>query len=78
MAEITMQELMEKATQGTQEAIVMTNDEYGVALTTDVSRGIMWYFLYVRAGIPGAYNIVFVRTYHVRSRAVDAFKALTV
>lgn len=78
MAEITMQELMEKAIQGAQETIVMTDDKYGVALTTEVSRGITYYFLYVRAGIPGAYNIVFVRAYHVRSRAVDAFKALTV
>ena len=76
MAEITMQELMEKEI--SDETILRTADGYVIAFTAKKVHDVMWYHLYVRTGIPGKYNIELIRVYHVKDNAIAAFNALTV
>ena len=78
MAEITMQELMEKEFNDTEETILMTDNKYRFGLTTEQSNGITWYNLYKIIGIPDKYDAALIRVYHDKDSAIAAFNALTV
>ena len=77
MAEITMQELMEKEISDNEE-IFMTDDTYGFGITIEHSHGQVWYFLYSRISIAGQFVAALIRVYHEKDSAIATFKALTV